>query len=70
MNKKLNMKINNPKYNIGDIAYFKHSGLFKTGKIFKINIEISEDKTEISYWIETKNNTFSIKEEFITKVNN
>ena len=64
------MEINNPKYKIGDTAYFKYRGLLKTGKIFKINIEISEDKTEISYWIETKNSTFSIKEEFITKVEN
>ena len=64
------MEINNPKYNIGDTVYFKCRGLLKTGKILKINIEISEDKTEISYWIETKNSTFSIKEDFITKVNN
>lgn len=70
MNKKINMEINNPKYNIGDTAYFKHHGFLKIGKILKINIEISEDKTEISYWIKTKNSTFSIKEEFITKVNN
>lgn len=64
------MKINNPKYNIGDTAYFKHHGLLKIGKIFKINIEISEDKIEISYWIKSKNSTFSIEEEFIIKVDN
>lgn len=70
MNKKINMEINNPKYNIGDTVCFKYHGFLSTGKVFKVNIEISEDKTEISYWIETKNSTFSIKEEFITKVNN
>lgn len=64
------MEINNPKYNIGDTVYFKRYGLLKTGKIFKINIEISEDKTEISYWIESKNNIFLIEEKFIIKVNN
>jgi hypothetical protein len=64
------MEINNPKYNIGDTVCFKYHGFLSIGKVFKINIEISEDKTEISYWIETKNSTFSIKEEFITKVNN
>ena len=64
------MEINNPKYNIGDTVYAKYRGFLITGKIFKINIEISEDKTEISYWIKTRSSVFSIKEEFITKINN
>ena len=64
------MEINNPKYNIGDTAYFKRNGLLIVGKIIKINIEISEDKTKISYWIKTRSNAFSIEEEFIIKVNN
>lgn len=64
------MEINKPKYSIGDTVYFKYHGFLSTGKIFRINIEISEDETKISYWIETKNSTFSIKEEFITKVDN
>lgn len=62
--------MNKPKYNIGDTVYFKYHGFLSTGKIFRINIEISEYETKISYWIETKNSTFSIKEEFITKVDN
>lgn len=62
--------MNKPKYNIGDTVYFKYHGFLSTGKIFRINIEISEVETQISYWIETKNSTFSIKEEFITKVDN
>lgn len=62
--------MNKPKYNIGDTVYFKYHGFLSTGKIFRINIEISEDETKISYWIETENSTFSIKEEFITKVDN